>query len=312
MKPLLGYSVVVLLPLHALALLPVVPVHAPPPERWTGPPPQMPGLTLWRQRNSGSGCRLGSAGRICLPPQPKVPTGDCRGVQSFHSGAAPVVARFWRWTITASHDDAGPTIHYLQLGRRVPNATHPDYQWLCNSSGWVVNASAETNGPAANLVDYSGGHAFWNSDQPPGCPAPWVATIDTGTGSGVAVDSLRYSIFDAAEAPLAFVLEAANTTTAATWQTVISVANASASNCQNSAGPPQSLATDSFGLADFFLALAIGVPRPHPSLLVFTEARKFSDEDWGASSHCRDCHFADALSPSLLMHLPKVQGGAAE
>ena len=39
--------------------------------------------------------------------------------------------------------------------------------------------------------------------------------------------------------------------------------------------------------------------------------------DWhdhhdGGSSHWRDCHFADALSPSLLKHLLKVEGGAAE
>ena len=30
------------------------------------------------------------------------------------------------------------------------------------------------------------------------------------------------------------------------------------------------------------------------------------------TSHWRDCHFADALSPSLLKHLLKVEGGAAE
>ena len=28
--------------------------------------------------------------------------------------------------------------------------------------------------------------------------------------------------------------------------------------------------------------------------------------------HWRDCHFVDALSPSLLIHLLKVDGGAAE
>ena len=28
--------------------------------------------------------------------------------------------------------------------------------------------------------------------------------------------------------------------------------------------------------------------------------------------HRRDCHFADALSPSLLTHLPTVEGSAAE
>ena len=32
----------------------------------------------------------------------------------------------------------------------------------------------------------------------------------------------------------------------------------------------------------------------------------------GPASHWRDCHCADALSPSLLKHLPKVERGAAE
>ena len=32
----------------------------------------------------------------------------------------------------------------------------------------------------------------------------------------------------------------------------------------------------------------------------------------GDASHWRDCHFADALYPSLLKHLLKVEGGAAE
>ena len=32
----------------------------------------------------------------------------------------------------------------------------------------------------------------------------------------------------------------------------------------------------------------------------------------GVASHWRDCHFADALSPSLLNHLLKVEGGAVE
>ena len=32
----------------------------------------------------------------------------------------------------------------------------------------------------------------------------------------------------------------------------------------------------------------------------------------GGCSPWRDCHFADALSPSLLIHLLKVEGGAAE
>ena len=32
----------------------------------------------------------------------------------------------------------------------------------------------------------------------------------------------------------------------------------------------------------------------------------------GEGSHWRDCYFADALSPSLLKHLLKRDGGAAE
>ena len=34
--------------------------------------------------------------------------------------------------------------------------------------------------------------------------------------------------------------------------------------------------------------------------------------DRGGVSHWRDCHSADALSPSLLKQLPKTEGGAAE
>ena len=33
---------------------------------------------------------------------------------------------------------------------------------------------------------------------------------------------------------------------------------------------------------------------------------------YGVASHWRDCHFADALSPSLLIHLLKAEWGAAE
>jgi hypothetical protein len=274
------------LPLLLLLLLLFVAelVGAPPP-RWTAAPPQMPGIELWRQRNAGSGCRLGPEGRQCLPPEPATtPSGDCQGVQAFHSGDAPVTARYWRWSITATHGGPhdGPTIHYLQFGAPVPHTTHPDWSWMVNTSGWSVNANAEANGPAANLIDYkkSDRHEFWNADQPPGCPAPWVATVDTGP-SGISADSIRYSIFDAAEAPLAFVLEVANSTTDS-WRTVLRVANASNGNCQHGREPPKNKATDSYGLADYFLALAVGVPRPRPSLLVFTEARKFSDEDWGA------------------------------
>ena len=36
----------------------------------------------------------------------------------------------------------------------------------------------------------------------------------------------------------------------------------------------------------------------------------FHGIDSGAASHWRDCHFADALSPSVLKHLLKVEGGA--
>jgi sialidase-1 len=276
---------VLLLLLAAVVVMDVVEAATPP--RWTAPPPQMPGIELWRQRNTGTGCLLSPDGRACLPPvQPATPSGDCRGVQAFHSGGAPTTARFWRWVITATHDGAGPTIHYLQFGSPVPHATHPDWTWITNSSGWTVNASAQSNGPAANLIDYGADQKsgiFWNADQPPGCPTPWVATIDAGEAGTITADSMRYSIFDSAEAPLAFVLKAANSTIGS-WHTVLRVANASNGNCQHDRGPPKSKATDSYGLADYFLALAVGVSHPRPSLLVFTEARKFSDEDWGAKS----------------------------
>ena len=43
---------------------------------------------------------------------------------------------------------------------------------------------------------------------------------------------------------------------------------------------------------------------------------KFNFATWsgssGYASHWRDCHFADALSPSLLKNIPKVEGGATE
>jgi hypothetical protein len=39
---------------------------------------------------------------------------------------------------------------------------------------------------------------------------------------------------------------------------------------------------DSLGFADYFLGLLIGVSKPQPALLAFTEARKYTDTDWNA------------------------------
>lgn len=238
--------------------------------RWTGAPPGAPGIELWRQRPSCSASFPGP------PGPPPVPTGDCKGVQTFHSGAPAVTSRFWRWNITASHDGSAPTIHWLEFGES--GAQGGKNHWISNTSGWTVQAKAMSNGPVANLL-LVGGKGFWNADEPSGCHGPWVATVDAQ--SAISVDSMRYSIFDAHEAPLAFILEA-SVSRSGPWRPVIMATAASNTPCYSQRGPAQTTATDSFGIADFFLALSIAVPSPVPALLVFTEARKFSDEDWGA------------------------------
>ena len=53
--------------------------------------------------------------------------------------------------------------------------------------------------------------------------------------------------------------------------------------------------------------------RPGTLRVCVIEARDLPHMDtFGGASHWRDCHFADALSPSLLKHLLNVEGGAAE
>ena len=43
-----------------------------------------------------------------------------------------------------------------------------------------------------------------------------------------------------------------------------------------------------------------------------TDDRRTHEQLTAPPSHWRDCHFADALSPSLLKHLTNMEGGAAE
>ena len=68
------------------------------------------------------------------------------------------------------------------------------------------------------------------------------------------------------------------------------------------------------------LAAAAAAPwQPGPASCLIAAAFKTDDstsrrleaED-GTAGHRRDCHSAHALSPSLLIHLLQVEGGAAE
>eukprot|EP01044_Picomonas_judraskeda_P007624 COSAG03_NODE_829_length_5707_cov_19.504101_3_plen_999_part_00 len=280
------------------------------PPRFTDAAPSAPGIELWRQRSFVS-APFPTTG----PSTPSLPSGDCRGVHEFHSGTPAVTGRFWRWNITATHDGSAPTIHWLQLG--LSGNQGGKSHWISNTTGWTVSANAMSNGPASNLIKY-GDHVttFWNGDQPPGCLAPWVATIDTK--SVVAADSMRYSVFDAHESPQAFVLEA-SPAASGPWRTVVTAAGVPAGPCQGTAGPPQTSASDSFGFADFFLALTIAVPNPTgvgSTLLVFTEARKFSDEDWGAKGIAMRASATNgrSWSPSrqVVTDPPQVQNLTAE
>ena len=57
-------------------------------------------------------------------------------------------------------------------------------------------------------------------------------------------------------------------------------------------------------MADFGMDLSLLPAEARAKLKPLTED--------GGVSRRRDCHFADALSPSLLIHLLKGEGGAAE
>ena len=97
---------------------------------------------------------------------------DCGAVKSF--AGVHGHGRFWRWTISKSHDGSGPTIHWLQMGdgTKWADMTHWNLTGLSYSTNWGVD----------NLK-HVGGSSFWNADrsnagQPNG---PWVVTIDAKT-----------------------------------------------------------------------------------------------------------------------------------
>ena len=97
---------------------------------------------------------------------------DCGAVKSF--AGVHGHGRFWRWTISKSHDNSGPTIHWLQMGdgTKWADMSRWNLTGLAYSSNWGVD----------NLKDVNGS-SFWNADrsnagQPNG---PWVVTIDAKT-----------------------------------------------------------------------------------------------------------------------------------
>ena len=103
----------------------------------------------------------------------------------------------WRWVINTSYNSNGPTIHWMQFG----NASG----WM-HTSGWSVAAKSHPNGPAANLLKLDN-TSFWNADQS-GTPrdgAPWTVTIKAT--SVITPSSMRYSIYVAANAPMAYRVE---------------------------------------------------------------------------------------------------------
>ena len=77
--------------------------------------------------------------------------------------------------------------------------------------------------------------------------------------------------------------------------------------------PAKSISID-FSAAGSPLTMVYGVDRGPQCQGVppFTPEGGKHPQDTGADSHWRDCHFADVLSPSLLIHLLKLEGGAAE
>ena len=137
-----------------------------------------------------------SAGSTVLRQEMSDGVPNCGAV--VESKLAPCSSRTWRWTISESYNSNGPTVHWLQFG----NASG----WM-NSSAWTVSAKSHPNGPAANLLR-GDNTSFWNADQP-GAPrhgAPWTATIKTA-GTAITPSLMRYSIFFAGNAPMAFKVE---------------------------------------------------------------------------------------------------------
>ena len=150
---------------------------------------------------------------------------DCGAVKQF-TGFAGGPARYWRWSITQSHDGTGmhdaPTIHWLQLG----NATA-----FHDMSGWKLTGPEFSNGPIENLLKVNGS-GFWNSA---GSAAPWNVTIDTGDASGIAVSRFQYSIYVAQEAPASFQLESASGH-AGPWTLAFHTSNAGNDGCPSKPG----------------------------------------------------------------------------
>ena len=145
---------------------------------------------------------------------------DCGAVKQF-SGFHGGPARYWRWSITRSHDgvnlEDAPTIHWMQLGNA--SAYH-------DMRGWKLKGPVYENGPIENLLKVNG-RGFWNAE---GCAAPWNVTIDTGVDAGLQVSRFEYAIYVAVEAPQAFSLESASNP-AGPWTVVFHTANATNDGC---------------------------------------------------------------------------------
>ena len=144
--------------------------------------------------------------------RPRAGLQNCGAVREF--ALQPCSSRGWRWSIGASYNTNGPTIHWLQFG---------DGAGWMNSRTWTVAAKSHPNGPAANLLKGVNNASFWNADQPGAKAhgAPWTATVTTA--AGIAPTRMRYSIFVAANAPRVFKLECLEDIA---WTTVLETADA--------------------------------------------------------------------------------------
>ena len=169
----------------------------------------------WRSRSGASGARL--ARKTDDQPLFEAPAAlsqqvkNCGAVREFR--LASCNSQTWRWTISESYNGNGPTVHWLEFG----NSTG----WIDSASG-TVTAKSHPNGPAANLLKHDN-TSFWNADQP-GAPrhgAPWTATIKTA--AQIAATRMRYSIYFAGNAPMAFKIECLKDIA---WMTVATVNDA--------------------------------------------------------------------------------------
>ena len=131
-----------------------------------------------------------------LPAKNAAAPKNCGAVREF--ALTPCSSQTWRWSISESYNGNGPTVHWLEFGGVSG--------WL-NSTGWTVTAKSHPNGPAANLLKKNDNTSFWNADQPGAQRhgAPWTATIKTT--AEITASKMRYSIFFAGNAPMAFKVE---------------------------------------------------------------------------------------------------------